>query len=139
MDAGLAYVNFAEGNVVFAGAKVSLYWCEGEEVGEIKGDRYTLGGKNIARFANNSVLLRAGSTPSAGALRTFYLTTDGLLDQAGGQKGFSFGAARFTELMRRYAHLSLEEQRKAFAEELEKYQGGLAQRDDITLLGFRFD
>jgi serine phosphatase RsbU (regulator of sigma subunit) len=139
MDAGLAYVDFAKGSVVFAGAKVSLYWCEGEEVGEIEGDRYTLGGKHITKFQNNSVPLRAGSTPSAGVARTFYLTTDGLLDQAGGQKGFSFGSARFTELMKRYAHLSLEQQRAAFAEELEKYQGGLAQRDDITLLGFRFD
>lgn len=139
MDAGLAYVDFANGSVVFAGAKVSLYWCEGDEVGEVKGDRTTLGGKNVTKFANTSVPLRTGSTPNTSAARTFYLTTDGFLDQAGGQKGFSFGATRFTELMKRNAHLSLEEQRAAFAAELEKYQGELEQRDDITLLGFRFN
>jgi serine phosphatase RsbU (regulator of sigma subunit) len=138
MDAGLAYVDLAQGSVIFAGAKVSLYWCEGEEAGEVKGDRHALGGRHRTEFQNNSVPLRAGSTPDVDATRTFYLTTDGLLDQAGGQKGFSFGATRFTELMKRHAHLSLEEQRAAFARELEDYQGTLAQRDDITLLGFRF-
>lgn len=139
MDAGLVYVDFAGGNIVFAGAKVSLYWCEGDEVGEIKGDRYTLGGKHVTKFVNKSAPLRVGSTPNTGAARTFYLTTDGLLDQAGGKKGFSFGATRFTGLMKRYAHLPLKDQRSAFADELEQYQGDLDQRDDITLLGFRFD
>jgi serine phosphatase RsbU (regulator of sigma subunit) len=144
MDAGLAYVDFEKHNVVFAGAKVSLYWCDGAATGEIKGDNHTLGGKRIADFQNHNTPL-AGSTPDGNAAgadaakRTFYLTTDGLLDQAGGNKGFSFGATRFMELMKRYAHLSLEEQRAAFARELEQYQGELAQRDDITLLGFRFD
>lgn len=131
MDAGLAYIDFINRRVTFAGAKVSLYWCEEEEVGEIKGNRYTLGGKHEALFENHATDL----TPH----RTFYLTTDGLLDQAGGEKGFGFGATRFKELMKRNAHLTLEEQRDAFAREMENYQGELAQRDDITLLSFRFN
>lgn len=147
MDAGLAYIDFQNSTVTFAGAKVSLYWCDGAgantAVGELKGDRYTLGGKHVTEFHSKSVALEsvsaendaAGSTP---AVRTFYLTTDGFLDQAGGKRGFSLGVARFAELMKRYAHLPLERQRDAFAAELEEYQGELAQRDDITLLGFRF-
>lgn len=131
MDAGLAYVDFGARQVVFAGAKVSLYWCEDEEVGEIKGNRHTLGGKHEALFENRSTDLTAR--------RTFYLTTDGLLDQAGGQKGFGFGATRFKEMMKRNSHLTLEEQRDIFAREMENYQGELAQRDDITLLSFRFN
>ena len=144
MDAGLAYVDFQAQTVIFAGAKVSLYWCDGggekSSVGELKGNRTTLGGKHPATFANQSTPLQ--STPDAhdktAANRTFYLTTDGLLDQAGGEKGFSFGVARFMELMQRHAHRPLEEQRAAFVAELEEYQGELEQRDDITLLAFRF-
>ncbi len=130
MDAGLAYVDFGEQSVTFSGAKVSLYWCDGEDVGEIKGDRVAIGGKRVPEFTNTS-------TPLDGS-KTFYMTTDGLLDQAGGPKGFSFGNARFASLMQRHAGRPLSQQREGFADELAAYQGELAQRDDITVLSFRF-
>ena len=130
MDAGLAYVDFAAQRVIFSGAKVSLYWSDGEEVGEIKGSRHILAGKRESFFENQETLLTDD--------RRFYLTTDGLLDQAGGEKGFGFGVTRFKELMKRSVALTLEEQRALFARELENYQGELAQRDDITLLSFYF-
>ena len=130
MDAGLAYVNFHDGMVTFSGAKVSLYWCDGEEVGEVKSDRFALGGKRIPIYTNKTVPLHAE--------RTFYLTTDGLLDQAGGAKGYSFGNARFMDLLMRQAGRSLHEQRAALQVELDNYRGTLPQRDDITVLSFRF-
>ncbi len=130
MDAGLAYVNFVARRVTFSGAKVSLYWSDGEEVGEIKGSRHILAGKRESFFENEDTLLTED--------RRFYLTTDGLLDQAGGEKGFGFGVTRFKELMKRSVSLTLDEQRAMFARELESYQGELAQRDDITLLSFYF-
>ncbi|RYG70738.1 HAMP domain-containing protein [bacterium] len=130
MDAGLAYVDFESRLVHFSGAKVSLYWCDGEEVGEARGDRHAIGGKRIPSFTNKEMPLDANTT--------FYLTTDGLLDQAGGPKGYSFGQTRFAELLRRQAGRSLAEQRAAFDAELASYQGDLLQRDDITVLSFRF-
>ena len=130
MDAGLAYVDFESRAVTFAGAKVSLYWCDGENVGEIKGDRYAIGDKKPPMFSNQQTALDPR--------QTFYLTTDGFLDQAGGPKGYSFGQARFAELLRHHAGRPFAEQKRAFDEELAAYQGDLAQRDDITLLSFRF-
>ena len=130
MDVGLCYLDYDAQNAVFAGAKVSLYFCDGENVGEIKGDKTAVGGKRIPSFSNRDTPLRAGTT--------FYLTTDGLLDQAGGPKGYSFGGARFNELLLRQYGRPLTEQRAAFEAELRKYQGDLPQRDDITLIGFHF-
>lgn len=130
MDAGLAYVDFGTQSVTFSGAKLSLYWCDGENVGEVKGDRAAIGGKRVPGFTNKSTQLDERMT--------FYLTTDGLLDQAGGPKGFSFGNARFAQLMQQYAGRPMNEQREGFAAELAAYQGELLQRDDITVLGFRF-
>lgn len=130
MDAGLAYVDFESRTVRFSGAKVSLYWCDGQEVGEASGDRRAIGGKRIPSFTNRETELDGN--------RTFYLTTDGLLDQAGGPKGYSFGQTRFAELLMRQAGRSLTEQRAAFDAELANYQGDLSQRDDITVLSFRF-
>jgi serine phosphatase RsbU (regulator of sigma subunit) len=130
MDAGLAFVDFDAKTVTFAGAKVSLYWSDGEQVGEVKGDRHAIGGKRRPTFVNKTTPMDPKTT--------FYLTTDGMLDQAGGPKGYSFGHARFAALMQRHAKLPFAQQKDAFAEELAEYQGTLAQRDDITVLSFRF-
>ncbi|MBV9470429.1 MAG: biofilm regulation protein phosphatase SiaA, partial [Abitibacteriaceae bacterium] len=130
MDAGLAYVDFDTRTVTFSGAKVSLYWCDGDNVGEIPGDRYAIGSKRTSVFSNRSMPLDPD--------RTFYLTTDGLLDQAGGPKGYSFGESRFASLLQQHAQRPFAEQQRAFAEALAAYQGELAQRDDITVLSFRF-
>jgi sigma-B regulation protein RsbU (phosphoserine phosphatase) len=130
MDASLAYVDFEAKTVTFAGAKMSLYWYDGTAVGEMKGDRVSIGGKRTPSFENKVTPWKAETT--------FYLTTDGLLDQAGGPKGYSFGQARFAELLKAQANRPLTAQKAAFTEELASYQGELAQRDDITVVGFRF-
>ena len=68
---------------------------------------------------------------------TFYFSTDGLLDQAGGNRGYGFGNKRFTQFLRDNSHLPFSEQRKVLLEELTEYQGSLPRRDDITVMGFR--
>ncbi|MCY1462690.1 Stage II sporulation protein E (SpoIIE) [compost metagenome] len=70
---------------------------------------------------------------------TFYLCTDGFLDQAGGEHGFGFGNNRFASMLRHHARLPLAEQAEVFAATLADYQGEHSQRDDITILSFRFD
>ncbi|MNP06213.1 Stage II sporulation protein E (SpoIIE) [compost metagenome] len=70
---------------------------------------------------------------------TFYLCTDGFLDQAGGEHGFGFGNSRFAAMLRNHARLPLAEQARVFAATLADYQGERPQRDDITILSFRFD
>ncbi|QDZ29461.1 biofilm regulation protein phosphatase SiaA [Noviherbaspirillum sp. UKPF54] len=130
MDAGLAYVDLASRQVTFAGARIALYWCDGMEVDAVKGARRSLGERQPGRYHNERVAL----LPS----RTFYLTTDGFLDQAGGEKGFGFGNARFVEMLQRHANRPLAEQSGAFASTLAAYQGSHPQRDDITIVCFRF-
>jgi serine phosphatase RsbU (regulator of sigma subunit) len=68
---------------------------------------------------------------------TYYLLSDGLLDQAGGRDGHSFGNQRFRDWILQHAHLPLAEQRKRLIETLDGYRGDYPQRDDITVLAFR--
>ena len=131
MDAGLAYVDLQQKTVTYAGAKISLYACDGQNVDETKGDRVAIGGKRVPNFSNKTVALDPQTT--------FYITTDGLLDQAGGPKGYGFGNARFAELLLRQSQRRLQQQRAAFDAELLEYQGELPQRDDVTLVSFRFN
>jgi phosphoserine phosphatase RsbU/P len=127
MDAGLCYVNFKNRTVTFSGAKTSLYWSDGQNVQEIKGDRGELGGKKGVAYSNHVIPLDG---------RAFYLTTDGVLDQSGGPQGFGFGNRRFADMLVQNADKPFEVQRAIFQSELASYQEGRPQRDDITVIGF---
>ncbi|VCU72179.1 Methyl-accepting chemotaxis protein PctB [Pigmentiphaga humi] len=130
MDAGLVYVDRRAGQLYFAGAKMTLYASDGQEIEEFKGGRRALGEKRVGNYANIAL-------PLAG--RTFYLITDGLLDQSGGEHGFGFGNRRLVELLQSVAGLGLDAQARAIAQALDEYQGAQPQRDDITVLSFKFD
>jgi sigma-B regulation protein RsbU (phosphoserine phosphatase) len=130
MDAGLAHIDFDARRVMFSGAKIALYWSDGEQVEQIKGGKRSLGERRQCEYVNEETELDPA--------RTFYLATDGFFDQSGGERGFGFGNARFVDMLRRHARLPLAEQSGAFAAILAEYQGGHAQRDDITMVCFRF-
>ncbi len=131
MDAGLVWVDRRRRQLAFAGAKISLYASDGEEVQELKGARRAIGDKRRGDYRNIEVPLAPGWT--------FYLSTDGFLDQAGGEHGFGFGSRRFADMLRDHARQPLPEQAEAFVATLAEYQGEHPQRDDITILSFRFD
>jgi len=128
LDAGLVYIDYAKQSATFSGAKTSLYYCKDSQVEELKGSRYAIGGKRANDFANQQKPV----SPDV----TFYFSTDGILDQAGGNRGYGFGNKRFTQFLRDNSHLPFREQRKVLLEQLTEYQGSLPRRDDITVLGF---
>jgi serine phosphatase RsbU (regulator of sigma subunit) len=130
-DCGLVYVDRAAGRLLFAGAKISLYESDGVDCREYRGARRALGDKRQGDYASQELPLSPG--------RTFYLTTDGFLDQAGGEHGFGFGSTRFIQMLKTVAGLPLAAQREALEQALAQYRGDLPQRDDITILSFRFD
>ena len=131
MDVGLAYVERGARRLRYAGARISLYWSDGREVGEIKGTRRAIGDRRVGEYADREIELRPGVT--------YYLATDGFLDQAGGELGYGFGNTRFARLLQEHARLPMAEQAGALDDALTRYRGGLPQRDDVTILSFRFD
>ena len=130
-DAGLVYIDRQTGRLRYAGAKISLYASDGETLREIPGGRRALGDKRTGVYENIDLQMEPGWT--------YYLATDGFLDQAGGEHGFGFGNTRFAGMLKRHARQPLTEQAAAFTQALAEYQGARPQRDDITLLSFRFE
>ena len=131
IDAGLVYIDQSNRRLRYAGARISLYWSDGKGVEEIKGTRRALVDRRRGIYTDTEIELRRGVT--------YYLATDGYLDQAGGDMGYGFGNTRFAQLLKQHAEKPMSEQANAFEEELKAYQGNYPQRDDITLLSFRFD
>lgn len=129
MDIGLVWVDRLAGTLAFAGAKMSLYASNGQDLQVQRGAKRAVAQKRRTTYCNVTQPLHAGWT--------YTLCTDGFLDQAGGEHGFGFGNQRFEAMLVEYAQLPPEQQIARFETELVAYQGELPQRDDITVLSFR--
>jgi serine phosphatase RsbU (regulator of sigma subunit) len=130
LDIGLLYVNGR--NAVYSGAGCSVYIADGAGVRAIKGDRRSVGYRKTSLehlFTNHELQLDASDS--------IYMSTDGLFDQNGGDKNYSFGRRRFIELIERIRQLPMNEQKQRLEQELQKYMGQDQQRDDITVLGIK--
>jgi serine phosphatase RsbU (regulator of sigma subunit) len=130
MDIGLVRLDFAARTLRFAGAKISLYWTDGQTMHMLRGDNRAICDQRIGAYTDHDIPLLPDCT--------YYLTTDGLLDQSGGDNGFSLGNHQFKEWLIELARQPLELQRQALADALEQFRGHHPQRDDITILSFRF-
>ena len=119
------------GEVVFAGAGISLYVLSDGQPREIKGDRRAIGyrGARAGSGYTNRVV-------EAGPGTRFYAATDGVIDEGGGDKGYCFGAHRLSVMLASGAHLPMSEQAVMFERVLDDYRGGRKQRDDIAVIGF---
>ena len=131
MDVGLVMIDAPAQLLRFAGAKIWLYWSDGNTVECIKGDNRSLWDRRTGTYHDHDVPLRPGFT--------YYLTTDGYLDQAGGEYGFGLGSDRFSQWLLDHATKSLDDQHQALTRALQEFQGDHPQRDDITMLSFRFN
>ena len=129
IDAAFCHVDTATGVLSFAGAHQSLFWTDGTVCEEINGGRRSLNDRKRGTYQN--------VTRPVADTHTYYLVSDGLLDQAGGRDGHSFGNRRFRDWILQHAHLSLDEQRQRLIETINDYRAGRPQRDDITVLAFR--
>jgi serine phosphatase RsbU (regulator of sigma subunit) len=131
LEAGVCFVNPSKKEMTFAGAHLSLWKADQEDVIEIKGDRKGLGYRRYAQeatFKNFTIPLNADEA--------FYLTTDGVIDQIGGPRGRSFGKRRFRNLLKRNQGAPMQKQAESLQRSFKKFQGQQLRRDDITVLGF---
>lgn len=131
MDMGLVLLDFTARQLRFAGARISLFWSDGLQLHSLNGGHRALCDRRRGTYQDHDLPLLPGFT--------YCLTTDGYLDQSGGEDGFAVGHERFTRWLLEHARKHPSEQRQAFSESLARFRGDYPQRDDITILSFRFD
>ncbi len=132
----ICLVMIEEQRVTFSGAGRPLYIVSQDEnqkwgLSELKGDRKPIGGsrrKLDVRFTNHTLEVPKGSM--------IYLTTDGLADQSN-EASDRFTSRRLKDKLIEIAGLTCLGQRYLLENELAKFQGSEAQRDDLTILGVR--
>lgn len=68
---------------------------------------------------------------------TFYIFSDGYIDQFGGEKGKKFKSKSFRQLLLAIQDKTMEEQRSLIDENFETWKGDLEQVDDVCVIGVR--
>ena len=132
LDAAVCWVNRQEKTLLFAGAKQPIFYIKNNKLETIQGDKQSLGYKKSKvdfTFTTHTVKIEDGMS--------FYLTTDGFIDQLGGEKRFPFGKKRLKKLLMECYQEPIEEQSEKLLEAFKEYKGDNDRQDDVTILGFR--
>ena len=134
-DGGIIYYNKQEQILKFAGAETPLFYTDIHgELHTIKGNRYSVGYKKCdMNYEYKEVILEVEDGMK------FYCTTDGYLDQNGGEKDFPFGKKRFSNIIKNNYKEPMAEQQTIFMLEMSEYENVIKnndRNDDMTLIGF---
>jgi serine phosphatase RsbU (regulator of sigma subunit) len=132
LDAGICIIDRADRSVTWAGANLPLLIGKDGDIALLKGDRMSLGYQDSPedyRFTAHRLECDAGTT--------FYLFTDGLIDQVGGENRRLFGRRRLQQMLAESADRPLTEQMDVLFQRLAKWRGEERRRDDMTFLAFK--
>ena len=132
LDAAICLIQPAQGRLLFAGAHLPLYILADGQLSELRGDRASLGYKRSkpdCTFTSHTLALRPEMS--------FYLCTDGLLDQPGGPRGLPFGRNGLKQVLERHWREPGASQRDALQHQILAHAGAHARRDDVTILGWQ--
>lgn len=131
MDISFCNINLEKMELKFSGAYRPLIKISNDELTEIKGDRFPIGGGQSyikEPFTTHTLKLKKGDT--------FYMFSDGFADQFGGPKGKKFMTKRFKKLLLDISHYSTDEQIITLDKTLNEWKGSIEQVDDILIIGF---
>jgi serine phosphatase RsbU (regulator of sigma subunit) len=132
LDMGLCFINKDDNILRYAGAKTDLIYFKDSEINIIKSNKQSIGykrSKSDYEYTNHEIHIEK--------LESFYLYSDGITDQTGGDKGFPYGNKKFKKLLHSIQDKSMAIQKDIILETLKTYQGADHRRDDITVIGFK--
>ncbi|WP_176787839.1 PAS-domain containing protein [Roseospirillum parvum] len=132
LELGACYLTPDMTRLHFVGARFDLFVVEDGAVETFKGTRQGIAYRRVPR----DPLFDLHEVPLNGR-QSFYLSSDGLIDQVGGERRRGFGKKRFKELLLDIQGLPFEEQKERLLAALIAYQGGENRRDDVSVIGFR--
>jgi len=131
LDMGLCVYTRATETLFYTGSRLSLFYGQGEEIVEIKGDKQSLGYRSANPdhpFQTHAIRVNRQAC--------FYLTTDGLLDQVGAESGLPLGKQRFLAFLSTILDQPMPDQKQALQQMFTDFKGSEEQRDDVTTVGF---
>lgn len=131
LDIALCSINTKTNVLQYSGANNPLYIIRNNELIEFKATRSPIGYYPVERtFENNVINLENDDL--------IYLFSDGFQDQFSGNSNAKFTPKRFREMLLDIHKLPLPEQEEMITDILQKWQNGIAQLDDITIMALKW-
>jgi serine phosphatase RsbU (regulator of sigma subunit) len=131
LDAGICFYDATSDQLTFSGAKLSLYYANDDELTIIKGDKTSIG--YVSSDLDYEFTLHTVDNASD---NHFYMTSDGYIDQIGGERNRRMGSVAFKRLIMDNYKKPFETQRDIFNMAFEKHQGDNTRTDDVIVTGF---
>ena len=132
MDIAFCAINHDENKLYFASANRYLYLIRNAELSETKGDHFNIGGimhEDVRHYELHEFDLEKGDT--------FYVFSDGVSDQFGGENSKKFGYKRLKDLLMEIHQKPMDEQKDIFEKTMLSWMGTNNQIDDFLLIGIR--
>jgi len=129
MDMALCVLDVNNLKLQFAGAYNPLYIARNGVIEVLKGDRMPIGIhiKADNSFAGYEIDLQKGDT--------FYLFSDGFIDQFGGEYNKKFLSKNFKRLLTEIQDFDMKMQKELILQTFEMWKGNEIQIDDILIMG----
>jgi len=128
MDIALCSLNGLQ--LQYAGANNPLWIVRKGEIIEIKADKQPIGKYTDSKPFNTHLIdLQKGDT--------FYVFSDGFVDQFGGDKGKKFKPSSFRKLLLSIQQQPLDKQKELLDQAFEHWRKDLEQIDDVCVIGVR--
>ncbi len=135
MDVALCVIDKQKSIVDFSGAKNPLVYIQNGELIEIKGDKNPVGGlqrEEERKFTSHKITVDKPTT--------FYIFSDGYVDQFGGEKNRKFMKKNFFELLLKIYDLPMPQQKEILLKTYKDWMGDKnSQIDDVLVIGFKLE
>ena len=138
MDIALCVIDIENMKFQYAGANNSLLFVRDGELTQYKADKMPVGIylNEKESFTNNEFSFQKGDS--------FYISSDGYIDQFGGEQGRKFMSGKFKKLVLENQNLSMIEQKVLFEKTFDNWVNypvtngeNFAQIDDVLVIGFK--
>jgi serine phosphatase RsbU (regulator of sigma subunit) len=131
MDIALCIVDYRNKTLQFSGAFNPLFLVKDNELIQVKGDRMPIGihQKAEATFTRHNIDIARGDT--------FYIFSDGYVDQFGGPEGKKIKLKRLQEIVLENHTKPMDEQKQILDKIFTDWQGAQEQIDDVLVMGVR--
>jgi serine phosphatase RsbU (regulator of sigma subunit) len=133
LDGCAVYINRKHNFAKYSGANMPLYIIQNENIRMLKADKVSIGyKKTLMEQTFREYYIDLLNKP------TIYMTTDGIIDQLGGHKGFPLGRKKFMSYIYQNHKKSFENQKMLIEEFIQEYQKDYENVDDRTVIALKF-
>jgi serine phosphatase RsbU (regulator of sigma subunit) len=136
MDMGLCVIEENRKKLHYAGAMQPLYIVKRNTLEVIKADMYSIGGRKLKSSIDNERNFTTHTVEIEKSM-SFYMFSDGYIDQFGEKEKNRFGTERFKKILLHMQRLDMEEQKKTIQRTMNEWQGPGKQTDDILVVGMK--